>query len=132
MRRYLSRRLVYILFTGLTVLHLGYTLPTVGKVRDRVASEYFKHKEFLLNLKLVKGKEKSVPTESDLREFLRNMGIEPESLYSSDTGVEVKFELSWKRLPELVKRVERRYRIVSFSAVDNTGKGLFKVRMVVE
>jgi hypothetical protein len=74
---------------------------------------------------------REIPTERSLELLLKRLGFEPESVYRSETGIEVKLEVSWDRLPRLVKELERRYRLVSLSAVDNAGKGIFKVRFVV-
>ncbi len=131
MRRYFSKRLVYILSLGLFVFYIGYSLPSVDRVRNKLVSEYFKHKEFLYNLKIAKRVRKTTATELSVKELLEDFGLEVESVYSSEAGVEVKMEVPWKRLPRIVREIERRFRVVSFSAVDNTGKGLFVVRMVL-
>ncbi|RLJ70803.1 hypothetical protein BCF55_1086 [Hydrogenivirga caldilitoris] len=131
MSRYLSRRVVYLFSVGLLVLILGYSFTSLSELRDRVTHEYFKHKEFLLDLKLAKEVKKSTPTESSLRELLGSMRVNIESVYASEGGIEVRFETDWRRLPQLIKELESRYRIVNFSAVDNTGKGFFKARVVV-
>lgn len=132
MRRYINRRLVYILSLGLFLFFLIYTLPRLSELRAKVTYEYFKHREFLLELRLAKGMGRSAATESSLRDLLNRMGLKPESIYASDTGIEVKLELSWRKLPEVVKELERKHIIVNFSAVDNTGKGLFRTRIVVK
>ncbi len=53
-------------------------------------------------------------------------------LYRSESGVEVKLkEVRWSLIPDLVRDLERRFELVSLSAVDNTGKGVFELRFVV-
>ena len=131
MRRFLSRRLIYILSLGLFVLFTGFTLPYLGEVRNKMVSEYFKHKEFLYNLQLAQRVKRKTADEDSLRSLLQRIRVKPEALYSSDSGIEIKLKLHWSKLPFLVKEVERHYRVLSLSAVDNTGKGLFEVRMVV-
>jgi len=58
--------------------------------------------------------------------------LKPERVYVSEGGVEVVLgEITWSSLPRLVRDLERRFEVVRFSAVDNTGKGVFKVRVVL-
>ncbi len=132
MRRFISRRVVYILSLLLTLVFVAYTLPALGELRSTLSQEYFRYKEFLFNLKKAKFLRKEPADERSVSEVLKSLGVEPESLYTSDTGVEINFEeLPWRKVPTLIKELESRYTIVSFSAVDNTGEGLFEVRIVV-
>ena len=131
MRRYLSRRLFYFISLALFVVFIFYSLSQLSHVRGSISSEYFRHKEFLFNLSLAKAQGKEEATEDSLRRLLGSVGISPDSIYSSESGIEVRMKVPWQKLPLLLKEVERRYRIVTFSAVDNTGKGKFEVRMVV-
>ncbi len=130
--RYLNRRIVYLLSVALALFFVVYTLPTVGKMRSRLSSEYFKHKEFLFNLKNAPRELKRSADETGVGELLENLGVRAETVYRTESGLEVKLkELSWRKVPDLILRLEERYHIVSFSAVDNTGKGSFEVRIVL-
>ncbi len=132
MRRLITRRLVYIALFSLALLFVAYTLPSIGEMRSLLVREYFEHKEFLFNLKTAGLSPKAVADEATLRELFRKLNIEPESLYTGDSGIEVSLrELSWRKIPLLIKAIEDRFTLVSFSAVDNTGKGVFEVRLVV-
>ncbi len=132
MMRYLSRKLVYILSVALLFLFLGYTLPTISKVRNRMVSEYFKHKKFLFNLKRAPQVGKQQASEESVEKILSMINLKPESIYRSETGIEVRIkEVSWSQIPNLVKRLEDKFEILSFSAIDNTGKGIFDVRVVL-
>ena len=132
MRRFISKRLVYIFSLFLALVFVFYTLPALGELRSTLSREYFRYKEFLFDLNRAGFLRKELADEKSVSEVLKSLGLEPESLYTSDTGVEINFEeLHWKKLLLFVKEIESRYTIVSFSAVDNTGEGLFEVRIVV-
>ncbi|NPA42023.1 MAG: hypothetical protein GXO18_07100 [Aquificae bacterium] len=132
MRRFITKRLVYVISLAVVILFLGYTLPALGELRNTITREYFKHKEFLFNLSKAKLSKRETATESSVREVLKSLGVQPESVFMTESGVEVQIEeLSWRKLPVLVKKLEERFRLVSLSAVDNTGKGVFQVRLVV-
>ncbi len=71
-------------------------------------------------------------TEDDVLKLLSSYSLSPESVYRSESGVEVKLkEVRWSLIPDLVRDLERRFELVSLSAVDNTGKGVFELRFVV-
>ncbi len=132
MRRLLSRRIVYALSIGLFILFVGWTLPSLSEIRNSLVREYFKHKEFLFNLKQARYYKKHTPSEQDIETMLSGMGFKVEKILSSESGVEVTLEdVHWSKVHNLIKSLERRFEISSFSAVDNTGKGVFKVRIVV-
>ncbi len=105
----------------------------VINLRKKITREYFYHKEFVFNLKNASNQQKKVPAEKDLRRMLERHRVKVKSIYQSEGAVEVKAEdVEWRFLPMIIRDIERNYRIKSFSAVDNTGKGYFEVRMVVE
>jgi len=111
---------------------MAYTLPSVGEVRNRISSEYLKHKEFLFNLKNASRSPRRSADENSVGQILEEMKLRPLSIYRSVSGVEVKLKnVHWKQVPDLILRLEKSFTIVSFSAVDNTGKGVFEVRMVL-
>lgn len=132
MIRYLSKRMVYALSLLLFMLYVGYSLPAITDLKDTVVREYFSHKEFLFNLKNAPRVRKEPAQEEDLQRILSEIGVEPEKILKTESGMELQIsELSWEKLPHLIKELEGRYEVVSFSAVDNTGKGIFEVRIVV-
>jgi len=82
----------------------------VESVRDRITGEYFRHKEFLFDLR----------------------SLRADSIYRSESGLEISMRnVHWRRIPDLILSLEKRFRLESFSAVDNTGKGVFEVRIVL-
>ncbi len=130
--RYLNRRTIYILSVALALFFAGYTLPTVENVRDRITDEYFKHKGFLFDLQRASLSFRRSAGEKEVGELLEDMGLRAESIYRSGSGVEVRMRnVHWRRIPDLIFRLERSFRLESFSAVDNTGKGIFEVRIVL-
>ncbi len=132
MIRFLRRRTVYLIALGLGIVMFLYTLPTLAQLRDRFVQEFFKHKEFMFYLKNAKASTKKQLTEEEVLELNRRYRITPEKIQRTETGYEVEIkELSWRTLPYLIKDIEKNFRIVTLSAVDNTGKGSFKVRMVL-
>ena len=132
MIRFLRKRTVYLITLGLGIVAFLYTLPTLAQLRDRFVQEFFKHKEFMFYLKNAKASTKKQLTEEEVLELFRRYRITPEKIQRTETGYEVEIkELSWRTLPYLIKDIEKNFRIVTLSAVDNTGKGSFKVRMVL-
>ncbi len=132
MRRYLSRRLVYMVSLLISALFLVYALSVAGDVRKDVVKEYFAHKEFLFYLKNLPLRTKAPATEEALINLLSKHGLEPQKVFRTESGVEIQLkDIPWSVVPDLVKSLEDRFEIVSFSAVDNTGKGIFEVRIVV-
>ncbi len=132
MRRFLTKRILYALSLGMFALFVGWTLPSLGELRNSLVREYFKHKEFLFNLKQARSYKRYSPSEQDIETMLSGMGFKVEKILSSESGVEVTLEdVHWSKVHNLIKSLERRFEIASFSAVDNTGKGIFKVRIVV-
>jgi hypothetical protein len=125
----MRRRTLTLLSVLMALLFAVYGSIRVSEVRDLVLREYLRHKEFLY----LKGKvsEKERAGEGSVRKVLEEMGLEPERVSVSELGVEVVMDLSWRVLPELVRRLEERFHLVSLEAVDNTGKGRFRVRLVV-
>ncbi len=129
--RYLNKLHVRILIIGLTLFYVIYTLPILAEFRDKVTREYFKHKEFLFKLKNAPRDLKKPAQEAEIEEKLKNLGLNIKAIYRTDSGVEVTLKnLHWNRIPYIILLLEKQYEIVSFSAVDNTGKGLFEVRIV--
>lgn len=105
----------------------------IVELKKRITKEYFSHKEFIFNFKNASGNQKKVPTEKEVRGILERHRIKVKSIYQSEGAVEVKAEdVEWRFLPVLVRDIEKIYRIKSLSAVDNTGKGNFELRMVIE
>jgi len=132
MIRYLNRRMVYSFSILLFLFFLGYSLPSLGDFRSTLVREYFNHKEFLFNLKNAPRDRKKTAHEEDIQKVLSMVGVEAEKINRTESGLELKIsELSWRKIPYLIKELENRYEIVSFSAVDNTGKGVFNVRIVL-
>ncbi len=132
MRRFLSKRIFYAVFVFISILLLAYALSSVAGVRDKIVREYFKYKNFLFTLKNLPARSKRPATEKEVADLLSKYGLEPQKLFKVESGVEVQLkEVPWTLIPDLVKDLEDNFEIVKFSAVDNTGKGLFEVRIVV-
>ena len=132
MIRYLSKRTVYAFSLLLFLLFLGYSLPSFRDLRNTLVREYFDHKEFLFNLKNAPRIKRNLARERDVREILSKLGVEPEKIVRTESGLELNIhELGWEKVPYLIKELESRYEILSFSAVDNTGKGVFDIRIVI-
>jgi len=130
--RYLSKRTVYAFSLLLFLLFLGYSLPSFRDLRNTLVREYFDHKEFLFNLKNAPRIKRNLARERDVREILSKLGVEPEKIVRTESGLELNIhELGWEKVPYLIKELESRYEILSFSAVDNTGKGVFDIRIVI-
>jgi len=125
------RKRTLILISLLVVsLFLVYGTYRVSETKERVLREYMRHKEFLYLIGRAEKRRRA--DEVSLRRLLKDFGIEPERVSVTDLGLEVVIgELSWRLFPELVRRIEERFQIVSLEAVDNTGRGRFRVRMVV-
>ncbi len=132
MRRFLSRRFVYAFSLLLSALLIFHALESLMELRDRVVREYFEHKRFLFTLKSLPLRSKRPATEKEVSTLLSRYGLEPQRLFKAESGVEVQLrEVPWSLIPDLVKDLEESFEIVRFSAVDNTGRGLFEVRIVV-
>ncbi len=132
MIRFLRRRTVYLIALGLGIVMFLYTLPILSQLRDRFVYEFFKHKEFMFYLKNAKAPSKKHLGEEEVINLLKRYRITPEKIQKTETGYEVEIkELSWSLFPYLIKDFEKNFRILTLSAVDNTGKGLFKVRVVL-
>lgn len=130
--RYLNRRTIYILSVALALFFAGYTIPTVESVRDRITGEYFRHKEFLFDLRRASLSFRKSADEREVGELLENMDLRADSIYRSESGLEISMRnVHWRRIPDLILSLEKRFRLESFSAVDNTGKGVFEVRIVL-
>ncbi len=126
----MRRRTLTLISLGLSILFLVYGGFKVADIRDEVLREYLLQREFLYLMERVEKKRPA--SEVSVRDVLKELGFEPEGISTTDLGVEVILkDVSWRRLPHLVKEVERNFSLVSFEAVDNTGKGLFRVRMVL-
>ena len=126
----MKRRTLLLLSLGTALLFLVYGSLRVSEVRDEVIREYLRHKEFLSLTSKVEIKDRA--DEAGVRETLEGIGIRPERVVSTDQGIEVVVgEVSWRDLPRLVKVVEDRFDLVTLEAVDNTGKGRFRVRIVI-
>ncbi|MDQ7038618.1 MAG: hypothetical protein Q9N26_05415 [Aquificota bacterium] len=111
-------------------IFLVYGTYRVSETKERILREYMRHKEFLYLIGGVERKRRA--DEASVRNLLEDFGVEPERISMTDLGVEVVVkELDWRLFPELIKRVEERFQIISLEAVDNTGRGRFRVRMVV-
>jgi len=132
-RRYLSRRLFYAVSLVLSLVYLLSVASAVQGSRDRIVKEYFQHKEFLFLLWNLPAKPKEPASEKTLLSLLSRHNIEPKRIFKTESGVEVELgEVPWDLVPVLVKEVEERFELFSLSAVDNTGKGIFQLRMVVK
>ncbi len=126
----MRRRTLLLLSLGTALLFLVYGSLRVSDVREEVIREYLRHKEFLSLISKVEVKNRA--DEASVRRTLEDLGIRPERVASTDQGVEVVVgEVSWRDLPRLVKVIEDRFDLVTLEAVDNTGRGRFRVRVVV-
>jgi len=131
--RFLSRYHLWLAGLALAITFAVVFGSELVQIKDRVTREYFAHKEFLFNLRNADPVQRKVPTEKEVRSLLEKRRIRIESIYQNEGAVEVKAkDVEWRFLPLLVRDLERNYRIRSFSAVDNTGKGFFEIRIVVE
>ena len=132
MRRYLSRRLVYMASLLISVFLLVYAILTAEDMRDRIVREYFEHKEFIFHLRNLPVRMKEPATEEALLSVLSKHGLEARKVFRTESGVEIQLkEVPWDSIPDMIKDLERRFEILSFSAVDNTGRGIFEIRVVV-
>lgn len=132
MRRFLSRRSVYGASLLLFALLLTYALASLTELRGKLIREYFEHKNFLFTLRNLPLKSRRPATEKEVSALLSRHGLEPQKIFKAESGVEVQLrEVPWNLIPDLVKDLEDNFEIVKFSAVDNTGRGLFEVRIVV-
>ncbi len=130
--RLLSTKIIYLLSAFISILFAGILIHEGVKTREKLTDEYFKHKKFMFQIKNITHGPKKHATEKEVRSLLERHKINIGSIYSGETGIEVKAEnVYWGIIPYLVRDLERNYTIVQFSAVDNTGKGMFDVRIVV-
>ncbi len=128
----LGRRTLYMIFFLTVAFIFIYSYTLFEEKKETVIKEYFAHKRFLRDLREAVYKERKYATEKELRNLIIRYGLEIENIKRTGSGIEVKIrEVYWKELIKLLKEIEDRYEIVSFRAVDNTGKGLFEVRLVV-
>ncbi len=133
MTRYINRKILYFASFMLSLLLLGYGLTLLSELRERIVGEYFRHKEFLFNLRSVPKAGKRSASEEDINTILKELNLEAKRIFKTETGVEVELsEVYWEKVPYMIKEFEKRFEFVSFSAVDNTGKGLFEVRIVLK
>lgn len=133
MRPYLSRRLVYILSLLVFAVFIVYATSTAGNVRSTIDREYFKHKEFLFHLRNLPPRMKEPASEGALLSILSKYGLKPQKAFRTESGLEIRLkDVAWNRIPSLLKELEERFEIVSFYAVDNTGKGVFEIRIVLK
>ncbi len=131
--RFVNRFHLFLVSLGVAVAFAVVFGSEIVELKKRITKEYFAHKEFVFNLKNASGHQKRVPTEKEVRRILERHRIKVKSIYQSEGTVEVKAEdVEWRFLPVLIRDIEKIYRIKSLSAVDNTGKGYFELRMVVE
>ena len=101
-------------------------------MRDGIVREYFKHKDFLFTLRNLPLESKRPATEKEIAGLLSKYNLEPQKLFKVESGIEIQLkEVPWTLVPDLVKDLEDNFEIVKFSAVDNTGKGVFELRIVV-
>ncbi|HIQ31474.1 MAG TPA: hypothetical protein EYH49_04860 [Aquifex aeolicus] len=132
MRRYISKRLLYVLSLVFSCVILFYGMSFLMDTKEALTREYFRHKEFLFLLRSLPPLVKEPATEDGVIALFSEHRLKPERVYVSEGGVEVVLgEITWSSLPRLVRDLERRFEVVRFSAVDNTGKGVFKVRVVL-
>ena len=126
----MRRRSLTLISLLLSLMFSVYGYVKVSEIRNRVVREYMRHKEFLFLLRNTEPFRTA--SEGELRDVLNGLGASVEKIETVGDGIEVVIrEVSWRKLPIIIKRVEERFRIVFFEAVDNTGKGLFRVRVVV-
>ncbi len=130
--RFLSKRILYLVSAGLSLLLAFLIVDSALRAKDRITSEYFAHKEFLFLLKNGEGGKGRSPGEGDIRRIFRKHRVKVKSVSRVGTDIEVKaVEVSWRKLPALIKDLEKDFTIVSLSAVDNTGRGSFSLRVVI-
>jgi hypothetical protein len=128
----LSRRVLLAISVGVSLIFLTLIAIKGEEFKKTLTKEYFSHKKFLFHLKNVRYVPKKQPSEKDVRGIFERYRIKTESVYRSDTGLEVKAKnVLWRVLPLLLRDLEKNYTIVHFSAVDNTGKGVFEIRIVL-
>ncbi len=130
--RTISRKTLYIASIGLSLV-LAFLITDSGlKARERITAEYFAHKEFLFMLKNAKHEAIRSPTEENVRRIFGKQGIKVKSISKAGTDLEVKAqEVHWRKLPPLIRELEKRFTIVSIRAVDNTGRGIFSLRIII-
>ncbi len=125
-----KRRILDLVSLLIAVLFVIYGALKISETKERVLREYLRHKEFLFLMGTVERKERA--DEESVRDLLKELGIEPEKVITTEVGIEVVVDtLSWRVIPGFIKELEGRFKLVSFEAVDNTGKGRFRVRFVV-
>lgn len=130
---FISKRHFIIIIVGLSVGFIIIGASDVANFRKRITKEYFAHKNFYFNLRNSEKVSKKTPSEKEVREIFERNGIKVEAIYKNEGGLEVKAKnVEWRFLPQLIRDIETRHTIKSMSAVDNTGKGFFELRIVIQ
>ena len=130
---WIQKRILYMISIAISFGMFLYVIGHLLELKSAFLSKYSEHKEFLLALNRVSLHGGKAVKESDVSKLLEEMGLSLKRIYTSNGVVEVEIsEVPWIKVPDLLYRIEKAYSIHKFSAVDNTGKGVFDVKLVLK
>jgi hypothetical protein len=129
----LKKRDTIIFFVLLSVLLAFLLLDRYYKLREIYYKDYLKHKEIMFLLANYQGKKREEPTEQLIRMLFSQYQGEFRSFRQTDAGYEVQgTNLPGEKLPYLIYALEERgISVQKLRAVDNTGRGLFEVYLLL-
>jgi hypothetical protein len=128
----LRRSHIYTLAMLLVFIYTYLLSSDISSLRELLNREYLKHKEFMFMLNNLELREDTL-NEKLIRSIAMSMGLEIKSISETPSGIEVVLpQVRASLLPQLLFQIERYGRIKSLSSEDNTGKGIFEVRLVIQ
>jgi len=129
----LKKRDAIIFFVLLSALLAFLLLDRYYKLRDSYYRDYLKHKEIMFLLANYQGKKREEPTEQLIRGLFSQYQGEFRSFRQTDAGYEVQgTNLPGEKLPYLIYALEEKgISVQKLRAVDNTGRGLFEVYLLL-
>jgi hypothetical protein len=129
----LKKRDAIIFFVLLSVLLAFLLLDRYYKLREIYYKDYLKHKEIMFLLANYQEKKREEPTEQLIRMLFSQYQGEFRSFRQTEAGYEVQgTNLPGERLPYLIYALEERgISVQKLRAVDNTGRGLFELYLLL-
>ncbi len=127
----LNKRIILLAYLSLFLLGYIYIQVEYSNLRDKVNKEYIKYKEMSFLLKNYKQEKRKEVDEVFLNQFFKNKGIEVKSISRVEDTFLIDIEtLDMIKLTDIIYNIEKLgVEIVQVSAVDNTGKGMYEVRI---
>jgi len=126
----INRKLVYG-FSALILFIYSYAFVNdFSELKNFLNNQYLKFKEFLFFLNNAENRKRGTLNEDVIREITRN--LELVSIRYEYGKYEVKLrKVNALELVNLLKELENYGKVEKLEAVDNTGKGIFDVKLIV-